>query len=327
MNDLMGSLRGAAGRGAGGGAGGAVGAGHVEIEMAGDGGGSGGGGGGWGGGRGRGKGKDGGGDDLGGFFQEVALAKKLMNNIKRDLQRIRELHEQSKTMTNVQEIKEQREEIQGRVDAIAGQARGVKVRLEAMEVESGLSASSSEARTRESIKASLHKRLKGLMGEYADLREQLRTEYVEVVSRKMFTVTGEKPDTDAVERMIESGESEAIFQKATLTSGRGHIMSVLEDVVEQKDAILQLETKLVELQQIFMDLAVLVEAQGETLDNIETQVAKTVDFVNSGTSALVDAKTYQQRSRKTMCCVIVILLSIILVIVVGVLKPWESGQA
>ena len=80
-------------------------------------------------------------------------------------------------------------------------------------------------------KASLHKRLKGLMGEYADLREQLRTEYVEVVSRKMFTVTGEKPDTDAVERMIESGESEAIFQKATLTSGRGHIMSVLEDVV------------------------------------------------------------------------------------------------
>ena len=42
------------------------------------------------------------------------------------------------------------------------------------------------------------------MGEYADLREQLRTEYVEVVSRKMFTVTGEKPDTDAVERMIET---------------------------------------------------------------------------------------------------------------------------
>ena len=164
---------------------------------------------------------------------------------------------------------------------------------------------------------------------YNHEREHLLTAgtRLEVVSRKMFTVTGEKPDTDAVERMIESGESEAIFQKATLTSGRGHIMSVLEDVVEQKDAILQLETKLVELQQIFMDLAVLVEAQGETLDNIETQVAKTVDFVNSGTSALVDAKTYQQRSRKTMCCVIVILLSIILVIVVGVLKPWESGQA
>jgi syntaxin 1B/2/3 len=36
--------------------------------------------------------------------------------------------------------------------------------------------------------------------------------------------------------------------------------------------VLELERSLMELHQIFLDMAVLVEAQGEMLDNIEAQV-------------------------------------------------------
>ena len=39
----------------------------------------------------------------------------------------------------------------------------------------------------------------------------------------MYTVTGQKASADEVDRMIETGESESIFQKAILEQGRGHV--------------------------------------------------------------------------------------------------------
>ena len=45
----------------------------------------------------------------------------------------------------------------------------------------------------------------------------------EVVERRVYTVTGKQVSEDEVERMIETGESETIFQKAILEQGRGHV--------------------------------------------------------------------------------------------------------
>jgi syntaxin 1B/2/3 len=43
-----------------------------------------------------------------------------------------------------------------------------------------------------------------------------------------------------------------------------------------------------------------VEAQGEVLDNIETHVAKSVDYVQQGTKYIGQAKEYQKNTRKWM---------------------------
>jgi syntaxin 1B/2/3 len=70
-------------------------------------------------------------------------------------------------------------------------------------------------------------------------------------------------------------------------------------------------------------MAVLVEAQGEMLDNIERQVARSVEYVQSGTSALQDAKQLQKNTRKWMCCGIITLLIVAVIIVLVVVKPWQ----
>lgn len=43
------------------------------------------------------------------------------------------------------------------------------------------------------------------------------------MERRVYTVTGTKASADEVDRMIETGESENIFQKAILEQGRGHV--------------------------------------------------------------------------------------------------------
>lgn len=49
-------------------------------------------------------------------------------------------------------------------------------------------------------------------------------------------------------------------------------MDTLAEIEERGEAVRELEKSLLDLHQIFLDMAVLVEAQGEMLDNIEAQV-------------------------------------------------------
>jgi t-SNARE complex subunit (syntaxin) len=81
------------------------------------------------------------------------------------------------------------------------------------------------------------------------------------------------PEED-IDRMIESGEAENIFQKAILEQGRGRVLDTLTEIQERHRAAKELEQSLLELHQMFLDMAVLVEAQGEMLDNIEKQVGR-----------------------------------------------------
>ncbi|KAK9667306.1 hypothetical protein RND81_14G247000 [Saponaria officinalis] len=101
-------------------------------------------------------------------------------------------------------------------------------------------------------------------------------------------------------------------------------MDTLAEIQERHDAVRDVERKLLELQQIFLDMAVLIDAQGDVLDNIESQVQNAVDHVTTGNTALQRAKSLQKNSRKWMCFAIIILLIIVAVIVVGVLKPWQN---
>ncbi|KAH7661607.1 SNARE fusion complex domain-containing protein [Dioscorea alata] len=72
-------------------------------------------------------------------------------------------------------------------------------------------------------------------------------------------------------------------------------------------------------------MAVLVEAQGDMLDIIESQVSSAVNYVQTGSAALQKAKKLQKNSRKWMCIAIFILLAIVVIIVVAVLKPWSKN--
>lgn len=87
----------------------------------------------------------------------------------------------------------------------------------------GCGPGSSSERTRSTITAALRKRLRDGVEEFAGLRGRLQAEYREVVERRVFTVTGKAATEDEIERLIESGDAETIFQKAMLEQGRGYV--------------------------------------------------------------------------------------------------------
>jgi len=82
------------------------------------------------------------------------------------------------------------------------------------------------------------------------LREAIRQEYREVVERRVFTVTGNRPDEETIDDLIETGKSEQIFKDAIQQQGRGQILDTVAEIQERHDAVRDLERKLLELQQV-----------------------------------------------------------------------------
>lgn len=76
---------------------------------------------------------------------------------------------------------------------------------------------------RTSITAGLKKRLKDLMSEFTELRKKVQQEYREVVERRVHAVTGKKVGEEEIDRIIETGEGETVFQQALLNQGKGKV--------------------------------------------------------------------------------------------------------
>lgn len=55
---------------------------------------------------------------------------------------------------------------------------------------------------------------------------------------------------------------------------RAQVLDTLVEIQERHAAVRELERSLLDLHQVFLDMAVLVEAQGEMLDNIESQARR-----------------------------------------------------
>ncbi|KAK6126541.1 hypothetical protein DH2020_039709 [Rehmannia glutinosa] len=221
------------------------------------------------------------------FFKQVQEIEKQYEKLNTLLRKLQDAHEESKAVTKAAAMKAIKKRMEKDVDLL----EKLPVLL--------------NQKLRNLTKRALKKKFKDRMSEFQ-------------------VVTGTRADEETIDQLIETGDSEQIFQNAIREQGRGQVMDTLAEIQERHDAVRDLEKKLLDLQQIFLDMAVLVDAQGDMLDNIESQVSSAVDHVQSGNTALQKAKSLQRNSRKWMCIAILILLIIVAIIVVGVLKPWQN---
>ncbi|KAG8483795.1 hypothetical protein CXB51_023364 [Gossypium anomalum] len=262
------------------------------------------------------------------FFDDVESIKDELKELERLNDDLSSSHEQSKTLHNAKAVRDLRAKMDGDVAMALKKAKLIKVRLEALDRSNaanrslpGCGPGSSSDRTRTSVVNGLRKKLKDSMESFNELRERISSDSpICFLFQSMLLF-------NLVNRDVFSGdgESETFLQKAIQEQGRGRILDTINEIQERHDAVKDLERHLKELHQVFLDMAVLVEAQGEQLDDIESQVNRANSFVRGGTERLQTARTYQKNTRKWTCYAIILLLSIIFFVVIFTVRPWENN--
>ncbi|XP_071453486.1 syntaxin-12-like isoform X2 [Hetaerina americana] len=89
----------------------------------------------------------------------------------------------------------------------------------------------------------------------------------------------------------------------------------LQALEEQEEAIMQLESDISDVNQIFKDLGAMVHEQGEIVDSIEANVEKTEVFVSEGTGELRQASTLQSKVRKKKLFLLIVMLVVLAIII------------
>ncbi|CAK9141130.1 unnamed protein product [Ilex paraguariensis] len=263
------------------------------------------------------------------FYEDVEAIKNELRELETLYNHLQTAHEQSKTLHNPKSIKDLRAKMDNDVASSLKKAKFIKVRLEALDSSTaanrklpGCGPGSSSDRARTSVVNGLRKKLQDSMNSFNELRGKIAKEYKETIQRRYFTVTGENADEATVEKLISTGESETFLQKAIQQQGRGEIMDTILEIQERHDGVKEMEKNLKELHQVFLDMAVLVQSQGEELDDIESHVKRADSLVRGGVRQLDVARKHQKNTRKWTCYGIILLLVILLVILFSI-RPWE----
>uniref|UniRef100_A0A0D9VYQ2 t-SNARE coiled-coil homology domain-containing protein n=1 Tax=Leersia perrieri TaxID=77586 RepID=A0A0D9VYQ2_9ORYZ len=271
---------------------------------------------------------------LKGFFQETEAVEEEMAAIRDALARLNAANEEGKSVHQPDALRALRGRVNADIIAVLRRARDIRARLEAMDranaAQRRLSAGCREGtpldRTRTALTAALRKRLKDLMLDFQALRQRIMSEYKDTVERRYYTLTGEVPDEEVIERIISEGRSEELLCAAVAEHGKGAVLATVNEIQDRHDAAREVERSLLELHQVFLDMALLVESQGEQLDDIELHVNSATTYIKGANKELNKAREYQRGSRKCLCIGIVILLLIVLLIIVPIATSLKRSE-
>ncbi|KAL3936266.1 MAG: hypothetical protein SGARI_002630 [Bacillariaceae sp.] len=168
-----------------------------------------------------------------------------------------------------------------------------------------------EIAVRKNVVAACSQQLK----DEATLYRQAQEEYKHDIESKMkrqIKIADPTITNDALDSIMiaSSGDDvDAFLQQKVLQNKAGansEIQTAYHRVKTKCEDLFALETSVRQLHQMFLDLALLTELQGETLDKIEFHVQQGADTVEAANEDLAGAIEYQKKVRKKQAFLILI---------------------
>ncbi|XP_058179090.1 syntaxin-112 [Rhododendron vialii] len=228
-------------------------------------------------------------ENLSQFFQKVDAIKSDMEEITNLLFDVQKLNEETKSTHSAKVLRGLRDRMDSDINFVLRKAKIIKTRLELLDKSNGenrrlsvvFREGSAVDRMRISVTNGLRTKLRDTMNNFQSLRDKVLSDHKEYLRRRCYNATGQVPGEDVVEKMVsESGKVE-VFE--------GRTELYLENK-ERHEAVIDIQRSLDNLHQVFLDMAVLVETQGEKIDEIKQNVANAGSFVSGGTNSLFYAK-------------------------------------
>jgi syntaxin 7 len=95
---------------------------------------------------------------------------------------------------------------------------------------------------------------------------------------------------------------------------------------DQAEGIKQIEQDMTDLNNVFVDVALLVKDQQQQFDRIDDNIEHTIESTTNGVTELQKAAAYQESSRKMKCCIFITILIIVAVIILVLILGISFGQ-
>ncbi|XP_078533266.1 syntaxin-3 isoform X2 [Lissotriton helveticus] len=249
------------------------------------------------------------------FFSQIEEIRQNIDKISEDVDEVKKLY--SVILSAPIPEPKTKDDLEKLTVDLKKMANSVRNRLKAMEqsIEQDEIRSSADLRIRKSQHSVLSRKFVDVMTKYNEAQVDFRERSKGRIQRQL-EITGKSTTDEELEEMLESGNP-SIFTSGIIDSQISK--QALSEIESRHKDIVRLESSIKELHDMFMDIAMLVENQGEITNIIEVSMEKTVDHVEKARDDIVKAVKYQNQSRKKMIIIIVVVLIVlgILALIIG----------
>ncbi|NXR80026.1 STX2 protein, partial [Pycnonotus jocosus] len=268
------------------------------------------------------------------FFQQV---EEIRNNIAKIAQNVEEVKKQHSIILSAPNpegrTKEELEELNEEIKRIANK---IRARLKAIEqsFDQGDNANrtSVDLRIRKTQHSVLAHKFVEVMTEYNETQTLFRERSKGRIQRQL-EITGKTTTDEELEEMLESGNpsiftsdvwmSLSLCTLPKIISDSQITRQALNEIESRHKDIMKLESSIRELHEMFMDMAMFVETQGEMINNIEKNVMNATDYVEHAKEETKKAVKYQSKARRKMW--IIIIVSVVLIAIVALIIGLSVG--
>ncbi|CAI9740855.1 syntaxin isoform X1 [Octopus vulgaris] len=248
------------------------------------------------------------------FFEQVEEIRRMIDKISDNVEAVKKKHSDilSAPQTDDQ-MKEELEELMTDIKRTANKVRGkLKAIEQNIEQEEHSNKSSADLRIRKTQYSTISRKFVEVMNDYNTTQIDYRDRCKARIKRQM-EITGRTTTNEELEDMLESGNP-AIFTQGIIMETQ-QARQTLADIEARHEDIIKLENSIRELHDMFMDMAMLVESQGEMIDRIEYNVEAAVDYIETAKMDTRKAVKYQSKARQKKIAILVCLIILVLVII------------
>ncbi|CAO2828117.1 unnamed protein product [Amaranthus hypochondriacus] len=258
-------------------------------------------------------------ENLSVFFEEVNSIKAQMEEISNLLQDLQSLHEESKITYSTKLLRGLRDRMDSDTIAILRKVKSLNLRMDSLDKANiqnrrksiTFQELSSVDRTRVEVTNGLRIKFKDMINDFTGLREIIIHDHKDDFRRKYFRATGEEPSEEIVEKLMSGSLQIEVFE--------GRIGGADMDEKGRYEIVKDIQRSLNKLHQVFLDMAVLIEKQGEQINDIEQNVVNAGDYISGGTNNLYYAKQMKKKNRRWVYWVWAIGFIILLVCLISLL--------
>uniref|UniRef100_A0A4W5KX09 Syntaxin 2 n=1 Tax=Hucho hucho TaxID=62062 RepID=A0A4W5KX09_9TELE len=251
-----------------------------------------------------------------GFFRRVEEVRGLIDKISSEVEEVRKNHSMILSAPNTDE--KMKDELDRLTNEIKSNANSVRVKLKSMEQslpkDDVSNRSSVDFRIQKTQHSVLSRKFVEVMSQYNKTQVSFRERSKGRIQRQL-EITGRVTSNEELEDMLESGNP-SIFTSDIISDSQ-ITRQALNEIVSRHQDIIRLESSIRELHAMFMDMAMLVENQGDMVNNIENNVSNAAEYIGRAKEETKKAVRYQKKSwRKLFWLAICVALALLILVII-----------
>ena len=233
-------------------------------------------------------------EELATFYRQIEDISNAIDYLKDSVNEVSKIH--STILSNPKTEEKTKLKLEDLMAEIKRTATKVRQRLKTMEAEllGYTGESTAEFRIKKTQHSMLEHKIVDVMVEYNRIQNDYKEKCKNRIMRQL-EITGRSTTNDELEEMLEK-ENPAVFTQGIVMDSQ-QARQTLVDIEARHADIMALEKSIRELHELFVDMATLIEQQGDKVDRIENHVMNSKAYVDKGKEQVNAAIAYQSRAR------------------------------